>query len=242
MQYAESTTKVTESAIQRMAEQGIAKEWANPRTGKVRHYLNEDALAQIIGLDVEYYGTGRVSGCSYVADGETVTVAHSRAWSGYDKCYIEDGTVYCSWRPYGENIAELVAQAIAAAEQSEAVEAADEQAEAETADPLESYRIPCKGGYSVRLASGRVLTVERGAERGSVTAEIEGGASTELAGQEDGEGVLAWLDSMGEAPADAIAGECIVRCVKSVIDGGSPLATAARVMALRMRQRTGKSE
>lgn len=119
-QYAKSTTTVTAEIVAELVSRGIAKAWTNPRTGKTRHYINEDGLGSLIGLSVERYGTGRVSGCSYAdAEGEEVVVAHSRAWGAYDKCYIEDGTVWCTWQPYGENIAELVASRLAAAEQAE---------------------------------------------------------------------------------------------------------------------------
>lgn len=110
-EYTVSTTKVVESAVRSLAERGIVKEWTNPRTGKVRYYINLDGMAQIINLDATYYNSGSCSGCSYTAlDGDRVSVAHSRGWSCYhSKVYIESGTVYCNWNPYGEDIAELVA-------------------------------------------------------------------------------------------------------------------------------------
>ncbi len=119
-QYAKSTTTVTDESIAVLVSCGIAKPWTNPRTGKTRYYIDEEGLGRLIGLSVERYGTGCVSGCSYAdAEGEEVTVAHSRAWGAYDKCYIEDGTVWCTWQPYGENIAELVAFRISETEQDE---------------------------------------------------------------------------------------------------------------------------
>lgn len=51
MQYTASTTKVTETAVAKLAEAGIAKPWTNPSTGKVRHYINLDGLAKLIGLE-----------------------------------------------------------------------------------------------------------------------------------------------------------------------------------------------
>lgn len=110
MQYTASTTKVAETAVAKLAEAGIAKPWTNPRTGKVRHYINLDGLAKLIGLEQSYYKSGNVSGCSYVdIDGDKVTVANSRAYGSYAKTYIEDGTVYTTWSPYGADIAELIA-------------------------------------------------------------------------------------------------------------------------------------
>lgn len=114
MQYQESTTKVNANAVARLVADGILNAWINPRTGKTRHYLNEDGLGKIIGLEQSYYKSGNVSGCHYIdAEGETVSVAHSRAFNGtFSKVYVEDGAVHSSWNPYGENIAELVAARI----------------------------------------------------------------------------------------------------------------------------------
>lgn len=110
-EYTTSTTKIAKSTVSSLVERGIAKKWTNPRTGRVRFYINLDGMAEIIGLDATYYKSGSCSGCSYIAlDGKLVSVAHSRGWSvHYSKVYIEGGTVYSSWNPYGENIAELVA-------------------------------------------------------------------------------------------------------------------------------------
>lgn len=111
MKYTKSETKVSEGAVKRMHEMGIGSEWTNPRTGKVRHYLNAADLARLIDLSVSYYKSGSCSGCSYVRlDGEKVQVAHSRGWSDWSKVYVEsDGTVYSDWEPEGDCIAELVA-------------------------------------------------------------------------------------------------------------------------------------
>lgn len=136
-QYAKSTATVTAESVADLVSRGIAKPWTNSRTGKIRHYINEDGLGTLIGLSVERYGTGRVSGCSYAdAEGEEVVVAHSRAWGAYDKCYIEDGTVWCTWQPYGVNIAELVAARIDATEQAE------DEAEDETPEATEPAALP----------------------------------------------------------------------------------------------------
>ena len=136
MQYTASTTKVAEMAVAKLAEAGIAKPWTNPRTGKVRHYINLDGLAKLIGLEQSYYNSGSVSGCSYVdIDGDKVTVAHSRAYGSYDKTYIEDGTVHTTWDPYGADIAELIA--VRANEDAE-----EEQEPTEPTEPTEDEQEP----------------------------------------------------------------------------------------------------
>lgn len=110
MTYNTSTTKVSEEAIKTLVTNGDAKEWKNPRTGATRYYINEEGLGNIIGLEQAYYKSGSVRGCSYTGeDGERVAVAHSRAYSHYDKTYIEDGIVNSTWAPYGADIAELIA-------------------------------------------------------------------------------------------------------------------------------------
>ena len=111
MQYTKSDTTVSAETIEAMREQGIGSEWTNPRTGKVRYYLNASDLDRLIDLRVTYYKSGKCSGCSYERmDGERVQVAHSRGWSNWSKVYVEsDGRVYSSWEPEGDCIAELVA-------------------------------------------------------------------------------------------------------------------------------------
>lgn len=105
-----STTKVSEEATKALVANGDAKEWQNPRTGATRYYINEEGLANIIGLEQDYYKSGNVRGCSYTdEDGDRVTVAHSRAYSYNDKTYIEDSIVHSTWAPYGADIAELIA-------------------------------------------------------------------------------------------------------------------------------------
>ena len=112
--YHTSTTTVSETVVRRLVADGLAKEWRNPRTGGVRHYINADGLHAIIGFEQTYYHTGNISGVRYIdGDGDTVTVAHSRGYRRDDKTFIEDGTVYCSWTPYGADIAELVARKLA---------------------------------------------------------------------------------------------------------------------------------
>lgn len=113
--YDTSTTTVTTDQL----DQLIAKYQLKPWGKDSRYYLNMDALADLIGLDVTYYKTGSVKGCQYVdADGDKVNVAHSRAYAkgGYgfpgNKTFIKAGKVYCDWKPYGEDIAELVALAV----------------------------------------------------------------------------------------------------------------------------------
>ena len=113
--YDTSTTNVTEEAIKTLLANGDAKEWKNPRTGATRYYINISGLRDIIGLDQTYYNTGNVSGCSYIdKDGETVTVAHRRAYDGWgDKTYIEGDTVYTTWlADRDDHIAELIAHNI----------------------------------------------------------------------------------------------------------------------------------
>lgn len=111
MQYTKSDTTVSAETIEAMREQGIGSEWTNPRTGRVRRYLNASELDRLIGLRVSYYKSGKCSGCSYERlDGERVQVAHSRGWSDWSKVYVEsDGHVYGNWEPEGDCIAELVA-------------------------------------------------------------------------------------------------------------------------------------
>lgn len=111
MQYTKSDTKVTDETISAMREQGIGSEWTNPRTGKVRYYLNASDLEKVIGLRVSYYKSGRCSGCSYEnLVGDRVRVAHSRGWSDWSKVYVEhDGAVYSGWEPEDDCIAELAA-------------------------------------------------------------------------------------------------------------------------------------
>lgn len=114
MQYTKSDTTVSAETIKAMREQGIGSEWTNPRTGKVRYYLNASDLDKLIGLSVSYYKSGYCSGCSYERiDGERVQVAHSRGWSDWSKVYVEsDGHVYSGWEPESDCIAELVAMRI----------------------------------------------------------------------------------------------------------------------------------
>lgn len=113
---ATSTTILTDEQVSQIAEKfGIAA-WT--KMGAPRYYLNLDALAEIIGLDQSFYNSGHCSGCSYVdIQGDEVSVAHSRAYGdgGYmgNKTYICDGRVHCTWEPYDENIAELIAVRIA---------------------------------------------------------------------------------------------------------------------------------
>ncbi|MGO5518201.1 hypothetical protein ACTQV2_01090 [Bifidobacterium thermophilum] len=112
--YTTSDTMVSKTAVARLVADGLAKEWRNPRTGGVRHYIDADGLGAIIGFEQTYYHTGNISGVSYIdGDGDRVSVAHSRGYHRDDKTFIEDGTVYCSWTPYGANIAELVARKLA---------------------------------------------------------------------------------------------------------------------------------
>ena len=109
--YNTSTTKVSEEAIKKIVTNGDAKGWRNPRTGATRYYINEEGLADIIGLEQDYYKSGSIRGCSYTGeDGDRVTVAHSRGYRYDDKTYIEDGTVHSTWTPYGADIAELIAR------------------------------------------------------------------------------------------------------------------------------------
>ncbi len=115
--YTTSDTMVSKTAVARLVADGLAKEWRNPRTRGVRHYIDADGLGAVIGFEQTYYSTGNISGVHYVdADGDTVTVAHSRGYHRDDKTFIEDGTVYCSWTPYGADIVELVARKLAGKE------------------------------------------------------------------------------------------------------------------------------
>lgn len=123
--YTESTTTLTEAAVQQLGAAHKANTWTNPRTGKVRYYLDVDALRDIIGLDAEYYKTGNVRHCSYIdAEGDEVSVANSRAYGKYTKTFIENGKVYTEWAPYGADIAELIASNIAKDAEPEAISSA----------------------------------------------------------------------------------------------------------------------
>lgn len=190
-QYAKSTTTVTAESVADLASRGIAKPWTNPRTGKTRHYINEGGLGSLIGLSVERYGTGSVSGCTYAdAEGEEVVVAHSRAWGAYDKCYIEDGTVWCTWQPYGENIAELVAERIAASEQVEdetasgTVEPAAEQPAALPSD-AEAVRAAMVGKLEAEIARIESEPVEARPERRFHGFTLKGATADEVRAERD---------------------------------------------------------
>lgn len=112
--YHTSATTVSESVVRRLVADGLAKEWKHPRTGTVRYYIDTDGLGAIIGFEQTTYNTGNISGVSYIdGDGDRVSVAHSRGYHRDDKTFVEDGTVYCSWAPYGADIAELVARNLA---------------------------------------------------------------------------------------------------------------------------------
>lgn len=112
--YNTSATTVSEPVVRRLVADGLAKKWKHPRTGTVRYYIDTDGLGAIIGFEQAYYNTGNISGVHYVdGDGDRVSVAHSRGYHREDKTFIEDGTVYCSWAPYGADIAELIARNLA---------------------------------------------------------------------------------------------------------------------------------
>ena len=113
---ATSTTILSSEQVSQIAEKFGIVAWT--KRGAPRYYLNLDELAEIIGLDQSFYNSGNCSGCSYTdLRGNEVDVAHSRAYGdgGYmgNKTYICDGRVYCTWEPYGESIAELIAVRIA---------------------------------------------------------------------------------------------------------------------------------
>lgn len=110
--YIESDARVDVKAV---ADGLDIRSWTSKyNQNDVRYYLNVDDL-QNLCLKQTYYKSGNVSGVQYVnADGETVTVAHSRFYSWYNnKTYIDQaGCVHTNWRPYGtvgENFAEAVA-------------------------------------------------------------------------------------------------------------------------------------
>ena len=89
----------------------IGNEWVSPK-GETRYYLNYKQLKEVLGLDMEWYKSGNVSRCHYLDEnGEDVQVAHSRAWSKYNKIYIDsEGYVLSDWNPYGVNVAEVIAR------------------------------------------------------------------------------------------------------------------------------------
>lgn len=90
------------------------KAWSNPyNLMDVRYYLNPSELQRIC-LTQTYYKSGNVSGCEYIdKNGETIPIAHARAYSYFNKTYIDKrGRVWSNWTPYhydGENFAEAVA-------------------------------------------------------------------------------------------------------------------------------------
>lgn len=190
MQYTASTTKVTEMAVAKLAEAGIAKPWTNPRTGKVRHYINLDGLAKLIGLEQSYYNSGNVSGCSYVdIDGDKVTVAHSRAYGSYSKTYIEDGTVHTTWNPYGADIAELIA--VRANEDAEEEQEPTEPTEPTEDERTESTTRASKGGIEGRRRARRISGARRLATgRDERTATADGMKDAPGVGDRPEDGVL----------------------------------------------------
>ena len=196
MQYTASTTKVAETAVAKLAEAGIAKPWTNPRTGKVRHYINLDGLAKLIGLEQSYYKSGNVSGCSYVdIDGDKVTVAHSRAYGSYSKTYIEDGNVYTTWNPYGADIAELIA--VRANEDAEEEQEPTEPTEPnEPTEPTEDERTESttraiNGGIDGRRRARRISGARRLATvRDEHTATADGMKDAPGVGDRPEDGVL----------------------------------------------------
>lgn len=190
MQYTASTTKVAETAVAKLAEAGIAKPWTNPRTGKVRHYINLDGLAKLIGLEQSYYNSGNVSGCSYVdIDGDKVTVAHSRAYGSYAKTYIEDGTVHTTWNPYGADIAELIA--VRANEDAEEEQETTEPTEPTEDERTESTTRASKGGIEGRRRARRISGARRLATgRDEHTATADGMKDAPGVGDRPEDGVL----------------------------------------------------
>lgn len=190
MQYTASTTKVAETAVAKLAEEGIAKPWTNPRTGKVRHYINLDGLAKLIGLEQSYYNSGNVSGCSYVdIDGDKVTVAHSRAYGSYAKTYIEDGTVHTTWNPYGADIAELIA--VRANEDAEEEQETTEPTEPTEDERTESTTRASKGGIEGRRRARRISGARRLATgRDERTATADGMKDAPGVGDRPEDGVL----------------------------------------------------
>lgn len=112
--YNKSNTKIHENTVSRIAAKYNIRPWC--KRGDVRFYLNTDALADIIGLDQDFYKSGSCCKCHYIdIDGEDVQVAHSRCYGeGRYSCktYISGGVVFCDWAPYDANIAELVAQRV----------------------------------------------------------------------------------------------------------------------------------
>lgn len=110
--YIESNSRVNVNEVVKSLE---LKPWVSKyNPGETRYYLNINDLEHLC-LKQTYYKTGNVSGVEYLdADGETVTVAHSRFYNRYyNKTYIDQaGCVHTNWRPYGdvgENFAEAVA-------------------------------------------------------------------------------------------------------------------------------------
>lgn len=190
MQYTASTTKVAETAVAKLAEAGIAKPWTNPRTGKVRHYINLDGLAKLIGLEQSYYNSGNVSGCSYVdIDGDKVTVAHSRAYGSYAKTYIEYGTVYTTWNPYGADIAELIA--VRANEDADEEQETTEPTEPTEDERTESTTRASKGGIEGRRRARRISGERRLATgRDEHTATADGMKDAPGVGDRPEDGVL----------------------------------------------------
>ena len=110
--YIESDARVNVKAV---ADGMDIRPWVSEyNNNEVRYYLNIDDLQKLC-LKQTYYKSGNVNGVQYVnADGETVTVAHSRFYNHYfNNTYIDSvGCAHTNWRPYGtvgENFAEAVA-------------------------------------------------------------------------------------------------------------------------------------
>ena len=113
--YIESEARVNVKAV---ADGMAIRPWISEyNNNEVRYYLNIDDLQKLC-LKQTYYKSGNVNGVQYVnADGEIVTVAHSRFYNHYfNNTYIDSvGCVHTNWRPYGdpgENFAECVAVAL----------------------------------------------------------------------------------------------------------------------------------
>ena len=114
-------------------------EWTNPRTGETRYYVTN--LAEIIGLEVERYGTGRIS--SATLKGENISNGKAgRAVSSLKVWLNVDGEIFTQG---GSEFTEEIVAAIKAAQQAteaeESAEVLDWDAITAATDPEFGVRI-----------------------------------------------------------------------------------------------------
>ena len=123
-----------------MELQGIElNEWANPRNGETRYYVND--LAGIIGLEVEYYQTGNIAGATlkgeYISNNKA-----ARAVSGLKVWLTEDGEIHTQGASeYADEIVAAIKAAQEAAAKAKSQELLDWDAIEAATDPEFGVRI-----------------------------------------------------------------------------------------------------